>query len=400
MTSNRSPSLLESERQTMAEAIELTALSLQAYGPTYRHWAVAYSGGKDSTCTVTMVAWLIETGQVPAPESLTVLYADTRMELPPLQHSAMAVMAELARRGIRTQIVLPDLDKRFYVYMLGRGVPPPKNRFRWCTPMIKVEPMVNALRTLHQSTGEKLLMLTGVRIGESAARDQRIALSCSRDGAECGQGWFQESTPSAVADTLAPILHWRVCHVWDWLTFEAPGLGFPTQMVAHAYGGEQAEEINARTGCVGCNLVDHDKALDTVLRRPEWAYLAPLKRLRPLYHLLTEARHRLRKDGSDRNKDGSLAANPMRLGPLTFEARRMGLATVLGIQGEVNAAARAAGRPEISLINQEEQARIEELIAVGTWPQGWSGEEPIGSLLLPQVMGDGILQPLLMDLEH
>ncbi|ASC69476.1 hypothetical protein XM38_004030 [Halomicronema hongdechloris C2206] len=41
-------------------------------------------------------------------------------------------------------------------------------------------------------------------------------MSCTRDGGECGQGWFQQTTSSAVADTLAPLLHWRVCHVWDW----------------------------------------------------------------------------------------------------------------------------------------------------------------------------------------
>ena len=43
-------------------------------------------------------------------------------------------------------------------------------------------------------------MLTGVRIGESAARDQRIALSCTKDGGECGQGWFQQTSSQAVAD--------------------------------------------------------------------------------------------------------------------------------------------------------------------------------------------------------
>ena len=386
----------EGERLTLDDSIELTIASILQHARKYKHWAIAYSGGKDSTTLLTIIAWLIESGQIPAPESLTVLYADTRMELPPLQMAAMEILKILEARGIRVQVVLPELDERFMVYMFGRGVPPPKNRFRWCTPQLKIEPMERALIGLRDQAGEKLLMFTGVRLGESAARDQRIAVSCSKDGAECGQGWYQTSTPASVADTLAPILHWRVCHVWDWLTFHAPGHGFPTSVIAEVYGGDEAQEINARTGCVGCNLASKDTSLDTLLKLPHWQYLTPLKRLRPLYAELTKAKSRLRKDGTDRLKDGSLAANPMRLGPLTMDARRAGLAEVLAIQEEVNTAARELGRPCIDLINAEEHARILELIAANTWPDRWTGEEIRGDILIPQVVADGVMQPILL----
>lgn len=395
----RTLSFFEADRLTLDDALDLTASSLAAYADGYRHWAIAYSGGKDSSATVTAVAHLIETCRVAAPESLTVLYADTRMELPPLQISALGMLAELERRGMQTRVVLPALDDRFFVYMFGRGVPPPKNRFRWCTSQLKVEPMLGALKSVRDASGEKLLMLTGVRLGESAVRDHRIALTCGKDGAECGQGWFQGSTPEAIADTLAPCLHWRVCHVWDWLTFNAPALGFPTAAVAESYGGDEAEERNARTGCVGCNLASRDVALDNVLRLPHWGYLAPFKRLRPLYQELTGHRNRLQKDGNERLKDGSLSANPGRKGPLTMAARRYGLTAVLDIQEEINTAARAQGRPAVSLINAEERARIEELIAANTWPNGWSGTEQRGDVLTPQTLAEGIVQPLLMSLE-
>ncbi len=390
------PSLWENERLTLERALDLTKESLLTYGPLYHHWAVAFSGGKDSTTVVTLVAQLLASGELAPPKSITVLYADTRMELPPLQASAMQVLRELANRGIHTQIVLPTLDARFFVYMFGRGVPPPKNRFRWCTPQLKVEPMERALTSLHKATGEKVLMLTGVRVGESAARDQRIALSCSRDGTECGQGWFQLRTPEAVADVLAPCLHWRVCHVWDWLTFHAPRSGFSTRMIAEVYGGDEKEEVNARTGCIGCNLASKDIALDTLLELPQWRYLAPLKRLKPLYADLIHPQYRLRKDGTDRRKDGTLAANPMRMGPLTFEARYFGLTQVLAIQEQVNNVAYAEGRPPIDLINSEEQARILDLIAAHTWPNGWTGRESHADTLLDQVLADGITQPLLV----
>lgn len=390
-------SLFDVQRLTLKDSIKLTAQSLQAFGVDHHHWTIAYSGGKDSSATVTVVVMLIESGAVPRPETLTVLYADTRQEIPPLHVAAMKMLDRLTQRGIKTQVVFPSLDDRYFVYMFGRGIPPPNNNtLRWCTPQLKVEPMVNALKALRDEHGEKFLMLTGVRIGESAMRDQRIALSCVRNGAECGQGWFQETTPNDVADTLAPLLHWRVCHVWDWLMFEAPALGFPTNLVAEVYGGEDAQEMNARTGCIGCPLTDKDIALDYVIGLPQWKYLAPLKRLKPLYRELRQFKFRLQKYG-ERNSDGRLSSNPNRKGPLTIDARQYGLSVVIGVQDEINSAARANGSPEVDLINADELARIKELIAANTWPQRWTGEELRGDVLIPQIYQSGAVQEILFN---
>ncbi len=266
--------------------------------------------------------------------------------------------------------------------------------------MLKVKPMETSLKLLRDTIGEKFLMLTGVRIGESAVRDQRISLSCSKDGAECGQGWFQEATPAAVADTLAPCLHWRICNVWDWLTTRAPAAGFPTAyLIADAYGGknemESLAELNGRTGCVGCNLAGKDTALERVLLLVQWKHLQPLTRLRPLYAELQLWKNRIRKDGSERRVDGTLVKNPGRVGPLTMEARRFGLQTVLAIQNEVNDAATMLGRPGMDLINDEEHARILELIGDNTWPNRWDGDEISGSEDIPDYYADGTVQPLL-----
>lgn len=374
--------LFADERLTLERSLELTAESLRAYGERYRHWAVAFSGGKDSTAALTVVWHLIQSGRVPRPATLHVLYADTRMELPPLQISALRTLGVLRAQGVQTQVVFPVIDDRFFVYMFGRGVPPPSNTFRWCTPQLKVEPMQQALTALRDATGEKVLMLTGVRVGESAARDQRIALSCGRNGAECGQGWFQETTPESIADTLAPLLHWRVCHVWDWLFCHAPEMGFETAPVASVYGfseeGTEAER-NARTGCVGCNLASRDYTLERVIQSPKWSCLEPLLRLRPLYAELKKSHKRLRKQ-DERRADGSLVKNPGRLGPLTMEARRWGLEQVLAIQESV----RQLGDDRMngwSLINAEEQDRIQALIAANTWPHRWTGEEDRGDLI-------------------
>jgi len=167
------PSLFDADRLTLDDAIQLSLASLTAYGERYRHWAVAYSGGKDSTATLAFVSWAVHNGYVPRPQTLTVLYADTRMELPPLHAAALGILSSLRVDGTQlvTRTVLPAMEDRFFVYMLGRGVPPPKNRFRWCTPQLKIEPMHAALGAWREFVGEKFLMLTGVRLGESAARD-------------------------------------------------------------------------------------------------------------------------------------------------------------------------------------------------------------------------------------
>ncbi len=83
-----------------------------------------------------------------------------------------------------------------------------------------------------------------------------------------------------------------------------------------------------------------------------------------------------------------------------LEARAMGLQTVLDIQAECNDGAAAAGRPLISLINPEEEARIRELIAAETWPDGWDGDEPGGDTVLPVIYQNGAVQPLLFSAEE
>lgn len=371
-------SLFSDQRLQLDDAIELSTDSLAEYGRRYRHWAVAYSGGKDSTATVTFVAWAIASGRVPAPASLSVLYADTRMELPPLQMAAMKLLDQLRAGGFDAHVVLPQMDDRFYVYMLGRGVPPPTNRFRWCTAQLKVEPMLAKLSDLRERAGEKILMLTGVRLGESAARDQRIAVSCSRDAGECGQGWFQATTDTAVADTLAPLLHWRLCHVFDWLYFDDRH-GYDASGIAAVYGSDEV-----RTGCVACNLASRDTALERLLRAPEWQHLRPLLELRELYAELKLPRWRKRKAAPEMTQSGDYSKNGQRMGPLTMAGRAYGLRRVLDIQ-------RRAG---VDLINANEEARIREMWSLGLWPRKWSEADIAADVPIARIVpvGDALIE--------
>lgn len=380
-------------RIEFAEQVQLTIDSLCAYGPLHDHWAIAWSMGKDSTTLLTLTVQLILSGQIDAPKSLTVLCADTRMELIPLWLAAKGITQKLQEIGIDVNIVTAPIDKRFLVYILGRGVPPPSNTFRWCTGQIKVDPMHSALKELHERVGQKILMLTGVRQGESAIRDGRIAMSCGKDGAECGQGWYQTGLDGEMCSTLAPILHWRVCTVWDWLKIFAPSEKYgawPTEILADAYGGDEAEEINARTGCIGCPLAQKDKALEAVVAMPHWAYLRPLLELKTIYREMRGPANRLRKDG-DTRKDGSLEKGTQRLGPLTMEARIHFLDRIISIQNGVNNQAKGEGRPPIDILNTVEESRIRELIGLNTWPDRWTGEEVKGDVILDKRFSDGTI---------
>lgn len=402
----RQISIFETERSDMHTSIRRTIEMMNEYGPMYDHWVFAWSGGKDSTCFLTLLIYLMDSGKIAKPKKITVLYADTRMELTPLWYVAEGVRDELAERGIPVQVVMAPLDRRFLVYILGRGVPPPNNTtFRWCTRQIKVEPMEAALDAI-RAPGEQVLVLTGVRLGESAARDQRIALSCStKGGAECGSAHFQGLAGSTGDEgpkfyqppgkngiaTLAPIIHFRICHVWRWLCEWAPQVefgGWETAELAEAYGGrdgDEAQEIAARTGCVGCPLASVDSALDAILRIPRWAYLAPLKGLRPVYRWLREPGNRLRKGEPERLQGGRLSKSGQRIGPITMEARLEALRRLIAIQDEINVDAKRLNRPLVDFLNLEEVARIRHLIAIGTWPEKWSGHEPKGDTLLPGV---------------
>lgn len=386
-------------RLQMNQSIELSLQSLKAYGDKYEHWCIAWSMGKDSTTVLTLVAWAIKSGRIQKPKTLTVMCADTRLELTPLWLASQEIIEELKEIGIEVTTVMAELPNRFLPYILGRGVPPPSNTFRWCTPRIKIEPMQKALEKLVADKGKKVLMITGVRQGESAVRDKKISVSCSKDGAECGQGWYQLTMPEALCDTLAPIVHWRVCHVWEWLKHWAPMAeygDFSTALIADAYGGDEAEEINARTGCIGCPLASKDKALDTIVKMPKYEYLKPLKRLKILYRELKKGTYRLRKTGKTKTTaKKNHRKHLQRMGPLTFDAREMALSEVMAIQNEVNELAIKLGRPTIDILNSEEQMFIKTCWQNKLWPNGWDGDEPLANVPMDKIYGDGTVQPIL-----
>ena len=440
--SAKQPTLFDGQRAQMTDSIRKALRSLVAYARRYKHWSISFSGGKDSTTVLTFVVWAIlqgtiriggETYVVHAPKTLTVLRADTRVELPPLWACSDEILDELeAKRDalanlgceLHIETVCANIDDRILVYMLGLGVPPPSNTMRWCTDRAKIEPMERALerravalglgvmvpnprkigpREVYQGHGEdKLLVFTGVRRGESDQRDDRIAVACSKDNAECGHGILQRDLSTALCDTLAPIDEWRICHVWEWLDGWAPQPDYGdwpgTRFLAMAYGGrdgDEAAEIAARTGCIECPLTKEDRALKAVLKIEKYKYLAPLRELRTLYESLRSPLVRLRKAGGETRKDGTLMSKQNRMGPSTIEARKEALAQVLDIQRRVNEGAAACGGKPVCFLNDEEVARIHELHEQRSYPDRWSDGDLRATEMFDRYSTTGVVQPLL-----
>lgn len=237
------------------------------------HWVVMYSGGKDSTATLVLtLRWLKQHGY--PIKSLSIIYADTGVEIPTLHISAMEFLRSLKgmHPKIRIHEVRPQLEKSFWVLVVGKGYPPPHQRFRWCTEKMKIQPADEVVRKLRVSGS--VAIITGVRFGESDVRDHRMNTACRRGG-ECGQGvWFEESKRLG-ATYLAPIAFWRECDVWDLVNFIAPKWGYPTSGLESVYQGR-----DTRFGCWTCTVVQQDKTMQRIVSTPEGSRYAPMLEFR------------------------------------------------------------------------------------------------------------------------
>lgn len=248
--------------------------------PDRTEWLLAFSGGKDSTALLVLVTEFLAHRR-PEGVRLEILYADTGLEIPPMARHAdrmrEAVEAWAAAESLPVwfRIVRPPLPERFWPLMLGKGYPAPGFRFRWCTDRLKVRPMVRLAQGLTRDP-DKAVMLVGIREGESAERNRRLRNSCGRG--ECGPAAVGRAS---IFPVVAPILHWKSCEIWDFLSFEAPQWGWPTEGLWRLYGEDEA----VRYGCWLCPLVRKDRAMQ--------AALAAADGERPILEALAAFRERL-----------------------------------------------------------------------------------------------------------
>ncbi|MCS7208258.1 MAG: phosphoadenosine phosphosulfate reductase family protein [Fimbriimonadales bacterium] len=226
----------------------------------YDRWMVMYSGGKDSTAALVLCIEVLKKHNI-LPEAL---YCDTGVEIPTLHEFALSFLQLVGVRQLaKAKILRPAPEDSFWVQVIGKGYPPPHQGFRWCTHRLKIKPVESYLSALDPLERERTLVVTGVRFGESDARDTRLRLSCSRGG-ECGQGvWYEQSQRLRIG-YFSPIVIWRECEVWDFLTLIAPSWGYPTRDLTSVYKGRET-----RFGCWTCSVVSQDRTMQKIVQGEE-----------------------------------------------------------------------------------------------------------------------------------
>lgn len=186
MTQQVLPGLIAASQSAFAEAglraaveallDEMRALYLADGIP----WIVGYSGGKDSTATLQLV-WLALRG-IPSDQCrklVHVISTDTQVENPIVARwadgSLEAMRAASIREGLPVEVhrLTPALVDSFWVNLIGKGYPAPRNKFRWCTDRLKIRPSNTFIRGVVSANGEAILVL-GTRKAESKARAARM----------------------------------------------------------------------------------------------------------------------------------------------------------------------------------------------------------------------------------
>src|SRR3954453_18138358 len=143
-------------------------------------WVIGYSGGKDSSAVLQLI-WnsLQELPEGERKKPVHVISTDTLVEQPLVASWVDASLARMrtaaAEQGlpIVPHKLTPEVEDSFWVNLIGKGYPAPRQKFRWCTERLKIRPSNKFIRDVVRDNGEAILVL-GTRKAESQARAGRM----------------------------------------------------------------------------------------------------------------------------------------------------------------------------------------------------------------------------------
>ena len=272
----RQLSMPESRHRLDLKTLQATSALRHAVSKGENRWFITYSGGKDSTTVIMLALELAKKGVV-QPQQIDIVYADTMLEIPPLRENAIDFLRYVVQFSkdhslpVHCHVVQPNVDESFWFCLLGKGYPPPHQRFRWCTRRLKIQPARRLIDSTTRTSGT--CVITGVRFNESKNRDHQLRLACRRGG-ECGQGLWYFYSRGLGMSYLAPIVDWTECDVWDYLIFSSEG--WPVEKLYRLYHSGE----NLRFGCWMCTVVRQDRTMQKLTQRPELRHLTPLLKFR------------------------------------------------------------------------------------------------------------------------
>lgn len=344
-------------------------------------WVVGYSGGKDSTVLVQLIFQAIQ--KLPEErrhKKVYIISSDTLVETPLIISSINNTLMRIQSKAleldlpIETHKVRPEIEKSFWSSIIGKGYPSPRQKFRWCTDRMKIDPANKFIKDKVDQFGE-VIMVLGVRDSESATRAQVMENHTIE-----GKLLMRHSTLTN-AYVYAPIRHFDLDDVWTYLLNEESPWGNDNHDLHALYQNSSGGECplivdkdiketagscgNSRFGCWTCTVVTEDKALNGFIESGE-EWLRPLAVYRKWLSDIREDRDMREKH----RMNGSIyfvgqgEERELGLGPFTFEARKLILRRLLMTQKEVV----NPYDPSYELITVEELKHIRKLwIEEGDW---------------------------------
>jgi DNA sulfur modification protein DndC len=248
-------------------------------------WIIGYSGGKDSTAVLQLVWKAIET--IPSElrkKKVHVISTDTLVENPIVAEWVKISLEQVKlssinqKMGIEAHRLVPKLEDRYWVNLIGKGYPAPRPKFRWCTSRLKINASTEFIRTVASQTGEAILFL-GTRSSESQARKKVMAkhagstreLLSRNSDSRLDRVWI-----------YPPIGDWSTDDVWEYLGTSQNPWGHSNKKLFEMYrGATQDAECplvvdtttpscgDSRFGCFVCTLVDKDKSMNAMIQNNE-----------------------------------------------------------------------------------------------------------------------------------
>ena len=344
-------------------------------------WVLGYSGGKDSTAVLQLIWNAIAALPVEKRhKKIDVITTDTLVENPIVSgwvRGSLEQMEKAAteqRMPIQSHLLQPEYTETFWVGLIGKGYPPPKGKFRWCTENLKINPSNRFVRNVIRHEGETILIL-GIRKAESSGRARRM------------EKWEAQRVRDHLSPNMnlpnslvySPIENWRTEEVWIYLNqWENPWGCSNKDLFAMYRGASDDNECplvvdtttptcgNSRFGCWVCTLVSQDKSLGAMVRNDEEKeWLQPLLDLRADLDVENNRNRRdfRRRSGNvqlyERNIEGNISIEPIP-GPFTKEAREDWLRKLLEAEKKVRINAPKEFK-NISLITQEELSEIRRI---------------------------------------
>ena len=198
--------------------------------------------------------------------------------------------------------------------VIGRGYPPPSNKFRWCTDRLRINPVKQVLGSV---PNRQSIVLLGIRLGESAERDKAITKH------HTGETYYFRHSNNRDSLIFSHIVDYTVEEVWDTLTFNLLPESIDVAPLWTLYKKSSGECPiirdpkgspcgKGRFGCWTCTVVRKDRAVQSLVREGHTELLSLLLFRNWLLEIRDRPEYRCK-----RRRNGAPG-----MGPFTLSARQ------------------------------------------------------------------------------